>query len=190
MSGGSEGPGDDPLRTQLLPGLHRGLLEPESTAGAVHLPPVQTGVQPQTPAEQKHGPRRGGREVPAVRLSEPSSGQGGEMQRVSDSRRRQVLRGVRPVVLPGSPESPRRQLSREEGPQVDSGHGGSERSPVPPSPQVTDVVLSHRPELRVFPLCEGETQEPRRRVGGGAEGSTAGALNVLTFTSHLKKLFK
>lgn len=193
VPGGPEGPGDDPLRTQLLPGLHRGLLEPESAAGPVQLPAVQTGVQPQTPAEQKHGPRRGGGEVPAVRLPEPTPGPGGEVQRLQGedgSRRRQVLPGVRPVVLPDSPESPRRQLPREEGPQVDPGHGGPWRSPVPPSPQTTDAVLSHRPGLRLFPLCEGETQEPRRGVGGGAAGSSAGASNLLTFNYHLKTPFK
>lgn len=175
VPGGSEGAGDDPLRTQLLPGLHRGLLG--SAEEPVQLPAVQAGVQPQTPAEQKHGPRRGGGEVPTVRLSGPTAGRGGEVQRVQgeDSRGRQVLPAVRPVVLRDSPETPPHEVSRGQRPQVDPGHGGSGRSPVPPSPQLAGAVLPHRPGLRVSPMREGETQESRHGVAGGAKGSAAGA---------------
>lgn len=122
VPGSAEGPGDDPLRTQLLPGMHRGLLEPGQAEEPVQLPPVPPGVQPQTAAQQKHGARRSRGEVPPVWASGAATGgqsQGGEVHRVlgKESHGRPLLPDVRAVVLRASSESARLECPRE-GPQA------------------------------------------------------------------------
>lgn len=112
VPGDFERPGDHPLRTQLLPGLHWGLLEPAQAKRPVQLPSVQAGVQPETSAEQKHGPGWSGGKVSAIWISSP----GCQVQCLyrEEMQSCEILPGVLRVLLRGSPESPRGELPREE----------------------------------------------------------------------------
>lgn len=179
--GSPEGPGDDPLRTQLLSGMHRGLLEREQAEEPVQLPPVPPGVQPQTAAEQKHGARRSRGEVSPVWASGKAAtgvqSQRGEVHRMfgEESHGRPLLPDVRAVVLRGSPEGARRECPRE-GPQAGSTRASAGREAVSAAPQAAEAVLPHRPAVRLLPVRQGATQEPRRGVRGGGESGAAGLL--------------
>lgn len=93
----------------------------------------------------------------------------------------EILPGLLRVLLRGSPESPRQTLSRQ-GPQADPSFRAAEGEAVSAPRQVPEAVLPHRPAVRLLPVRERATQEPRRRAAAGREGGTAGGQAVLTCT--------